>query len=183
MPGWAWAIIIVIIVVGIWVGLYFFGRRMQKKQEAQQEQIQAAAQQASLLIIDKKRMKLKEANLPKIVMDQVPKRLRGSKVPIVKAKVGPQVMSFICDEQIFDEIPVKREVKARVSGIYIVGVKNIRGGDVNTKQAKPSLRARLMRKQKELQAEVDKDSKKNKSSKKGTTGSISANAKSNKKNK
>jgi hypothetical protein len=183
MPGWAWAIIIVIIIVGIWVGLYFFGKRMQKKQEAQQEQIQAAAQQASLLIIDKKRMKLKEANLPKIVMDQVPKRLRGSKVPIVKAKVGPQVMSFICDEQIFDEIPVKREVKARISGIYIVGVKNIRGGDVNTKQAKPSLRARLMRKQKELQAEVDKDSKKGKSSKKNSSGSISANANTNKKNK
>ncbi|MBQ4232705.1 MAG: hypothetical protein II699_05445 [Lachnospiraceae bacterium] len=183
MPGWAWAIIIVIIVVGIWVGLYFFGKRMQKKQEAQQEQIQAAAQQASLLIIDKKRMKLKEANLPKIVMDQVPKRLRGSKVPIVKAKVGPQVMSFICDEQIFDEIPVKREVKARISGIYIVGVKNIRGGDVNTKQTKPSLRARLMRKQKELQAEVDKDSKKGKSSKKNSSGSISANANTNKKNK
>ena len=186
MPGWAWAIIIIVIVVGIWIGLYFFGKRMQKKQEAQQEQIQAAAQQASLLIIDKKRMKLKEANLPKIVMEQVPKRLRGSKVPIVKAKVGPQVMSFICDEQIFDEIPVKREVKARISGIYIVGIKNIRGKDVNTKQEKPSLRARLMKKQKELQAEVDKDSKKdekNKSSKKGSSGSISSNAGANKKNK
>ncbi|MCR4717759.1 MAG: hypothetical protein K5656_11335 [Lachnospiraceae bacterium] len=190
MPGWAWAIIVIILIAGVWIGLYFFGKRMQKKQEAQQAQLQAAAQQASLLIIDKKRMKLKEANLPKVVMDQVPKRMRGSKVPIVKAKVGPQVMSFICDEQIFDEIPVKREVKARVSGIYIVSVKNIRGGDVNTKQAKPSLRARLMRKQKELQSEVEKDkaeTKKAKEAKKSSKNknqgsSISANAGANKKN-
>ncbi len=187
MPGWAWAIIAIIIIAGVWIGLYFFGKRMQKKQEEQQAQLQAAAQQASLLVIDKKRMKLKEANLPKIVMEQVPKRMRGSKVPIVKAKVGPQVMSFICDEQIFDEIPVKREVKAKISGIYIVSVKNIRGGDVNTKQAKPSLRARLMKKQKELQNEVDKDkaqSKKDKEAKKSkkSGGSISAAAGANKKN-
>jgi hypothetical protein len=100
-------------------------------------------------------------------MDQIPKRMRGSKMPIVKAKIGPQVMSLICDEQIFNEIPVKREVKAMISGIYIVSVKNIRGGaPADTAKKKPSLRYRLLKKQKELQAEIDADKESSKAKKK-----------------
>ena len=38
-------------------------------------------------------------------------------------------MSLICDEKIFDLVPVKKEVKASVSGIYIVDVKGLRGGN------------------------------------------------------
>ena len=32
-------------------------------------------------------------------------------VPVVKAKVGPQIMVLIADNQIYDQIPVKKEVK------------------------------------------------------------------------
>ena len=158
--GWIIAIVCIVIFIGLWVALYFFGKKMQKKQEAQQAQIQAAAQQASLLVIDKKRMKLRDAGLPKMVLEQVPKRMRGSKLPIVKAKVGPQIVSLICDESIFDEIPVKREVKAMISGIYLGSIKSIRGGGVpaDTKKKK-SLRSRLLNKQRELQAELKTDSK------------------------
>lgn len=169
--GWIIAIIVLVVFVGIWVGLYFFGKKMQKKQEAQQEQMQAAAQPASLLIIDKKRMKIRDANLPKVVLDQVPKRMRGSKMPIVKAKIGPQVMSLICDDAIFDEIPVKREVKAMISGIYIVSVKNIRKSATQEEEKKKvSLRTRLLKKQQKLQAELKaeeagKPAKKNKKQK------------------
>lgn len=153
--GWIIAIIVLVVFVGIWVGLYFFGKKMQKKQEAQQEQMQAAAQPASLLVIDKKRMKIRDANLPKVVLEQVPKRMRGSKMPIVKAKIGPQVMSLICDDAIFDEIPVKREVKAMISGIYIVSVKNIRKSATQEEEKKKvSLRTRLLKKQQKLQAEL-----------------------------
>lgn len=117
-----------IVVVAVFVGLYFFGKKLQKKQEDSETQMKAAAQTISILVIDKKRMKLKEANLPKIVLDQTPKYLRGSKVPIVKAKVGPKPMSLICDEKIFDLIPIKKEVKAVISGIYIMDVKGLRSG-------------------------------------------------------
>ena len=80
-------------------------------------------------------MKLKEANLPKIVLDQTPRYLRGSKVPIVKAKIGPKVMSLVCDAKIFDLIPVKKEVKAVISGIYITDVKGLRS-NLETKAVK-----------------------------------------------
>ena len=117
--------ILVVLIIGV-VVLYFVGRNMQKKQEAQQAQIEAMKQTVSMLIIDKKRMKLKEAGLPQAVIEQTPKMLRNSKLPVVKAKVGPQIMTLISDEKIFESIPVKKEVKAVVSGIYITDVKGLR---------------------------------------------------------
>ncbi len=118
-------IFIVLIVVG--VVLYFVGKKAQKKQEEQQEMLEANKQTISMLIIDKKRMKIKESGLPQMIIDQTPKMMRNSKMPIIKAKVGPQIMSLICDEKIFDSVPVKKEVKAVVSGIYVLGVKGLHG--------------------------------------------------------
>lgn len=119
-------VILVVLIIAV-VALYFLGKKMQKKQAQQEEMIAASAQQISMLIIDKGRMRLRDANLPAVVLEQTPKYLRRSKVPIVKAKVGPRVMTLMCDEKVFDVMPVKKEVKATVSGIYITGVKGVRG--------------------------------------------------------
>lgn len=126
MKPWMVLLIIVIILAAILAVLYFLGKKAQKKQEAQQAQIEASKQTVSMLIIDKKRMPLKEAGLPQMVIEQTPKMMRRMKLPVVKAKVGPKIMTLISDEKIFDLIPVKKEVKAQVSGIYIVGVKGVR---------------------------------------------------------
>jgi hypothetical protein len=120
-------IVVIVVLIAVLVALYFLGKRLEKKQAAQQQQIEAAKQNVTMLIIDKKRMKLKEAGLPAMVLEQTPRLLRGSKLPIVKAKVGPKVMTLICDEKIYDLVPVKKEVKAVVSGIYITSVKGVRG--------------------------------------------------------
>lgn len=129
-------IVILVILVAVLIGLYFLGKKAQKKQEEQQQQIEAYKQNVSMLIIDKKRMRLKEAGLPQAVIDQTPKLMRRSKLPIVKAKVGPQIVTLVADEKIFDDIPVKKEVKAVVSGIYITSVRGMHGKTVvqNTKK-------------------------------------------------
>lgn len=119
-------VILVVLIIAI-VVLYFLGKKAQKKQASQQEQIDAMKQTVSMLIIDKKRMKMKDSGLPQAVIEQTPKLLRRSKLPIVKAKVGPQVMSLVCEEKIFESVPVKKEVKAVVSGIYITEVKGLHG--------------------------------------------------------
>lgn len=119
-------VIIAVLAIGV-VVLYFLGKKAQKKQEEQQQLLEANKQSVSMLIIDKKRMRLKDAGLPQMVLDQTPKMMRRSKVPVVKAKVGPQIISLISDEKIFDSIPVKKEVKAVVSGIYITDVKGLHG--------------------------------------------------------
>ncbi len=119
-------VILGILIVSV-VVLYFLGKKAQKRQAEQQQQLDAMKQTVSMLIIDKKRMKLKESGLPQSVIEQSPRLMRNSKLPIVKAKVGPQIMSLVSDEKIFDSIPVKKEVKAVVSGIYITDVKGLHG--------------------------------------------------------
>ena len=128
MSTWQIVLLVILAVLIITlVVLYFLGKKAQKKQEEQQQQINAMKQTVSMLIINKKRMKIKESGLPQAVIDQTPKLMRGSKLPIVKAKVGPQILSLVSDEKIFDSIPVKKEVKAVVSGIYITEVKGLHG--------------------------------------------------------
>ncbi|MCH5259549.1 MAG: hypothetical protein J1F18_07345 [Lachnospiraceae bacterium] len=136
-----WMIVLLVIVavlIAAIIALYFLGKKAQQKQSEQQAQIDAMKQTVSMLIIDKKRMKLRDAGLPQVVLDQTPKWLRGSKLPVVKAKVGPQVMSLICDEKIFDSVPIKKEVKAVVSGIYITDVKGLHGKPTAAEQKKKS---------------------------------------------
>lgn len=36
-------------------------------------------------------------------------------------------MTLMCDAQVYPLIPVKKEVKATISGIYITAVKGVRG--------------------------------------------------------
>ena len=119
-------VVLVILIIAV-VVLYFLGKKAQKRQDEQQAQLEAMKQTVSMLIIDKKRMKMKESGLPQAVIEQAPRLMRGSKLPIVKAKVGPQIMSLVCDEKIFDSVPVKKEVKAVVSGIYVLDVKGLHG--------------------------------------------------------
>ena len=121
-------LVIVLVVTAALISLYIVGSKMQKKQDKAQADMMVGAQTYSILVIDKKKMKLKEAGFPAIVLEQTPKYLRNSKVPVVKAKIGPKVMSLMCEPKVFDLIPVKKEVKAVMNGIYIIDVKGMRGG-------------------------------------------------------
>lgn len=123
-------IVLIVVLVALIIALAvltFWGNKKQKEADEAQEQLRAAAQPMTMLVLDKKKMKLSEAGLPKIVVESTPKRYRKSKVPVVKAKIGPRIMTLIADEGIFDMIPVRQEVKASVSGIYILNVRSLRG--------------------------------------------------------
>ena len=120
-------IVVLVAVLAALVGLTWWGGKQQKKDESAQQQMEAAAQPMTMLVIDKKIMKITESGLPKIVIDSTPKFYRRSKIPVVKAKIGPRIMTLTADEKVFDMIPVKQEVKAMVSGIYIMSVKSLRG--------------------------------------------------------
>lgn len=161
--GWIVLIVILVLLVAALVGLSIYGKKLQKRQEESQQQMQAAAQSASFLVIDKKRMKLSESGLPQLVIDQTPKYMRGRKVPIVKAKIGPKIMSLICDEKIFEVIPVRKEVRAVVSGIYIMDVKGLRT-NLEARQTKLKFSDKIRLKMEQLKGEV-KESEKSKQKK------------------
>ena len=150
--------IIVIVLAILLVVLYFLGKNLQKKQASQQEAMDAAAQQMNLYIIDMKMMKAMDANLPKMVTEQIPKYMRRAKLPIVKAKVGTRVMSLIGEAEVFDTIAPKQEVKATVSGLYITAAKRIRGPIVETD---PKKRKEQSKQEKKEATKAAREAKKN----------------------
>lgn len=157
MHGWQIALLVILIVMIVaMIVLYFLGKRAQKKKEEQDAQLAAAAQTVTMLIIDKKRLRIKESGLPQQVIEQTPKLMRRSKLPIVKAKVGPKVMSLIADDAIFDEIPVKKEVKATVSGLYITAIRGLRG-PLEKPEKKKGFRAKMRDKYNSLNEELKKE--------------------------
>ena len=135
-PFWITMIVIIVILIVACVVLYFLGKKAEKKQAEQKEQMDAVAQTVSMLIIDKKKLKLRDAGLPAVVLENTPKYLRRAKVPVVKAKVGPKIMTLMCDGRVFEVIPIKKEIKAVVSGLYITGIKSVRGGSIEVPQKK-----------------------------------------------
>ena len=113
---------VLIILSAVLVILYILGRRLQEKQAQQQPMLEANTMEVSMLIIDKKKLRVKEAvaaGLPEQVEKEMPIYARMSKLPVVKAKVGPRVLTLMADPTVYEFLPIKKEVKVAVSGFYI----------------------------------------------------------------
>lgn len=126
-PGLIIPLVVLGVLIIIFVLLFIFGKKAQKKQAQQQATMLENKQYVTLLVIDKKKLKVMESGLPQQAIDQTPKYLRWQKLPIVKCKIGPQIMNLVADDKIFDDLPVKKELKAGVSGIYIMDYKELHG--------------------------------------------------------
>ena len=134
-------LIILAVIAVLLIVLYVLGRKAEKKSESQRATMEAQSQTMSFYVIDKKRMKITEAGLPKMVTEQTPKYLRWTKLPIIKVKVGPRVMSLICDEKIYSSILPKQEVRATVSGLYVMSANRLRGPVPEQKKSRKEKRA------------------------------------------
>jgi len=121
-------LVILVLLVAALAVLYFYGRRLQEQQASQQQALDAMKQTVSMLVIDKKKMRLKDSGLPQMVIDQSKWYMKRMKVPVVKAKVGNKIMTLMADQSVFDLLPLKTECKVVVSGIYITEIKSARGG-------------------------------------------------------
>ncbi len=138
MKPWVIVLIVLAVLVVLAIILYFVGKKLEKKQNEQQAMLEANKQTVSCLIIDKKKMKLKDAQLPASIVSQLPKMSKNVKVPLAKVKVGPQIVTMFVDEKIFEVLPVKKEVKAEISGMYIIGVKGVHGTQIKAEEKKKS---------------------------------------------
>lgn len=114
--------IVLAVIAAILVVLYFWGRKLQTKYDDQQQLINQNKQAASIFVIDKKKDTLANLNLPKQVKAQLPKLYKKRKMPVVIAKIGPQIQTFMCDDRVFDTIPTKKQIKVEIAGILIVNV-------------------------------------------------------------
>ncbi|MDR2939303.1 MAG: hypothetical protein LBV08_03170 [Clostridiales bacterium] len=120
-------LLILVIVVGIVaVVFYYLNRWASKRMVAHEDIIAKSKQTVSIFVIDKKRDRPQNANLPKQVMAQLPKVYKFMKANLVKAKIGPQIHTLMCDKKVYNTIPVKKTIKVDLAGLYIVSVKGVK---------------------------------------------------------
>ena len=117
-------ITILIVLALIIVGYRILKKKMQKKMDDQQMLVNQHKVATSILILEKRKDRIANANIPKAVIEQIPKVYKIKKVPIVKAKIGPQVIDLLCDDDVFDKLPVRKTVRVDLAGIFIAGIKD-----------------------------------------------------------
>jgi len=123
---WGIVLIISIVVLIIGVVIYFLNSWAGKKTAEQNEMVAQHKQTVSMYIIDKKKDKITNANMPKAMVDQVPRMAKMMKMPLVKAKIGPTIMTMMCEAETFKVLPVKKTVTVEVAGAYIVSMKGMK---------------------------------------------------------
>ncbi len=125
--------IVLVLVVG---ALYFLNRAAYKKMDEQQALIDSTKMSATIYVIDKKRDKITNINLPKAAQDQIPAYAKFMKMYFVKAKVGPQIVTLMCDKNVFNAVPLKKNIKAQISGMYLVDFVGLKTADQRKTQKK-----------------------------------------------
>ena len=126
MTGWDYLFIVFIIIAAVGVGLYFLNKWASTKMVEQQETMDRVKQMVTIFVIDKKKEKPSNSTLPKEVKAQLPKIYRFMKMPMVKAKVGPQIVTLISDQKVYDALPLKKNVKVELAGMYISGMQGLK---------------------------------------------------------
>jgi len=116
-------VIVFLVVVALGIGFYFLNRWATKRYSQQQDMVEKTKQSADIFVIDMKRDKAENVNLPKAVMENLPRTAKAVKMNFVKAKVGPQIVTLMCDKSIYSALSPKKNFKVELAGIYIVSVK------------------------------------------------------------
>ncbi|MCL2575174.1 MAG: hypothetical protein FWE33_01955 [Defluviitaleaceae bacterium] len=138
MTGFGWLdimLIVLAVLAAIGVGLYFLNRWASKRYTQQQDMVAKNKQPAQIYVIDKKHDKAANVQLPKMVTDNLPKTAKLTKMYFVKAKIGPQIITLMCDKTVFGALDVKKTFHVELAGIYIVSVKGAKT-QYELKQAK-----------------------------------------------
>jgi len=116
-------LIATLVLAAVAVGLFFLNRWSSTKMVEQDRMIEQTKQTISIFTIDKKKCRPSEAGLPKAIIDSMPARAKIMKAPFVKAKMGSQITTFMCDPRIYNAIPLQKQIRVDVAGIYIVDFK------------------------------------------------------------
>lgn len=115
-------IIITVVLAIIVAALYYFNKVSMRKMIQAQDFIENNRATVQIFVIDKKQEKPSTSNLPKAVYEQMPKTTKMRKANLVRAKIGPQIATLICDKPVFNVLPVKKNIKVDLAGMYIVGI-------------------------------------------------------------
>lgn len=138
-------IIVAIVIVAILGGLYYLNKKSMRRMIQAQDFIDQNRMTVQIFVIDKKQEKPSPTNLPKSVYEQMPKTTRMRKANLVKAKVGPQIVTLMCDKPVFEVLPVKKSIKVDLAGMYIITVTGMNLADKKKKTFSEKISASVSR--------------------------------------
>ena len=133
-------LIVIFVAIGVIIAIYFYNKKVGDKADATKELIEQNKTVLSIFVIDKRYERPSEKNTPKMMYDKISKLNRFRKIGIVKAKIGPKVLTFMCGKDVYNALQTKKTVKVEAAGLYIM---NIVGMNLANKKKK-SLRDKLL---------------------------------------
>ncbi len=126
-------IIVIVILALIILLLYYLNKKNMKRMIQAQDFIEQNRMTVQIFVIDKKREKPSTGNLPKAIYEQMPKSAKMRKAYLVRAKVGPQIVTLMCDKPVYEALAVKKNVKVDLAGMYIVSISGMNLADKKKK--------------------------------------------------
>lgn len=98
--------------------------------EKKEENIEKAKQTGNyvtttLLIVGKGMKTPKEAKMPEHAINSLPKMVRNTKLPMVRAKVGKKLMTLVCEKKAYDNLVVFKKARVKMAGMVIEDAKTI----------------------------------------------------------
>ncbi len=115
-------IIVLFLAVALIGGFYYLNKKSMRKMVQTQEFIEQNRMTTQIFVIDKQHEIPSEKMLPKSVLDQLPKSVKSKKAYLVRAKIGPQIATLMCDKNVFAVLAVKKNVKVTIAGMYIISI-------------------------------------------------------------
>lgn len=144
------ALIAILVVVLVVAGFFFLNRWAYKKMDEQQAMINQQKMKQTAYVIDKKHDRITNVHMPKMVMDNIPKRAKLMKMYFAQVKIGPQILTLICDKNVYNALPLKKNVKIEIAGLYIVNVIGMKSAE----------EMKALEKEKKAKAKAEKKSRK-----------------------
>ena len=144
-------LIVIVAVVVIAGALYLLNRWAAKRMSTQQDMVEKTKQSASIYVIDKKHDKAANVHLPKAVQDSMPRTAKIMKMYFIKAKIGPQIVTLMCEKSVYNALDVKKTFQVEIAGIYIASVKGMKSS-YEVKQAAKAKKAKAKAEEKAAKA-------------------------------
>ncbi len=136
-------LIVTIVVVLVVVLLYQLNKKSMRRMIQAQDFIDQNRMTVQIFVIDKKQERPSPSNMPKAVFAQMPAAVKRKKANLIRAKAGSKIVTFICDKPVYEVLPVKKNVKVVVAGMYIVSVVGMNLADKKKKSISEKVSAKL----------------------------------------
>ncbi len=130
-------LLVILVIAVIALAVLYFWEGLEKRQVEQQQLLEMSKQTVSMLVIDKKENEDQGFRSSKNRLRADSKYMRWAKVPVVKAKVGPKVMTLLADERVFASLRLRPRQSSRKRSLHYRDQKRPRRSDpAGTKEEK-----------------------------------------------